>query len=133
MIADDDDAEDFVNISITPVDPNERTTYKEKTLAAQVDDKGLGQSSPKKAFSILSSSTGLFHRKRLKTELPGKSPRQSPDMKPKNQEHMPKKEEEEKPAVKAILSPVGGFAKKRSKSDVTSLTKERQVGTVLYS
>lgn len=149
---DEDVDEDFVNIIITPIENSETKSAppsvnsssislpalnkdKDKSTPA-LDDKSLNQSPSKKGFSILPTSTGLFQRKRSRPDAKG--PSDSPEVRPKMEHTRP----EGRPKSEQIIrssncgsgkeddsKPQTPVMKKRSKSDVTALIKERQVIT----
>lgn len=143
----DEDQDEYVNITITPIDQSDKGSTKSLPIPASTSssssllptDDRTPAASPKKGFSILSTSPGLFLRKRnnKNSEALSGSPRASPELRRQNRtetgpsprgspelgtklEH--RKNLEENSSTKKVP-----LQRRRSKSDVGLPSLEKQV------
>lgn len=112
-----DDNEDYVNITITAAESEQAAaTGTTDNYSTSVKDKKLGNSHSSSKASSRSNSAGSMLRKRGKQELEEKkTPPGSPALKRK-----------EENADAEPVGPPPGYQKKRSKSDVTLILKEKE-------
>ena len=116
----EDEGEDYINITVPPVEngsASEKSSSRDRlSFASSASDVRSNSSTPKKAFSsILSTPSGLFHRKKSRSE----------SMSSKEGSEMTARFEKDEDGGKAALSTSPAErVRRRSKADIVNPVKD---------